>query len=254
MIKFNTQIPDKLNLGIDLGNTLAKFYLFDGEKIILQRKVNYSSFESSIDALISENSDISAIIYADVRGMASGSLEKYSNDIKVIPVNSSMHLPFTNLYKRGSTLGNDRIVLVAAASKSYPKSNVLVIDMGTCITYDFIDQQNVYQGGAISPGFVMRYKALNHFTTNLPIVEYKTPENPHGKNTHDCIQSGVYFAILDEIEARIEYYKKNYESLTVILTGGDANKLPKTLKNSIFANSNFIADGLLHLLKLNIDS
>ena len=218
-----------------------------GEKIILQRKVNYSSFESNTDALISENSDISAIIYADVKGMASRTLEKYSNDIKVIPVNSSMHLPFTSLYKRGSTLGNDRIVLVAAASKSYPKSNVLLIDMGTCITY-------VYQGGAISPGFLMRYKALNHFTANLPIVEYKTPENPQGKNTHDCIQSGVYFAILDEIKARIEYYKKNYESLTVILTGGDANKLPKTLKNSIFANSNFIADGLLHLLKLNIDS
>ena len=254
MIKFNTQITSKLNLGIDLGNTLAKFYLFDGEKIILQRKVNYSSFESSTDALISENSDISAIIYADVKGMAGRILEKYSNDIKVIPVNSSMHLPFTNLNKRGSTLGNDRIVLVAAASKSYPKSNVLVIDMGTCITYDFIDKQNVYKGGAISPGFVMRYKALNHFTANLPIVEYKTPENPQGKNTHGCIQSGVYFAILDEIKARIEYYKKNYESLTVILTGGDANKLPKTLKNSIFANSNFIADGLLHLLKLNIDS
>ena len=85
-------------------------------------------------------------------------------------------------------------------------------------------------------------------------MDYKIPENPQGKNTNDCIQAGVYFAILDEITARIEYYKKNYDSLTVILTGGDANKLPRTLKNSIFANSNFIADGLLHLLKLNIDS
>ena len=254
MIKFNTQITSKLNLGIDLGNTLAKFFLFDGEKIILQQKVNHSSFESKIDALIQENSVINAIIYTDVMGMINKSLEKYSQDIKVIPVNSEMHLPFINSYKGESILGSDRIVLVAAASKSYPKSNVLVIDMGTCITFDFIDKQNVYQGGAISPGFVMRYKALNNFTANLPIVEYKTPQNPNGKNTHDCIQSGVYFAILDEIKARIEYYKKNYESLTVILTGGDANKLPKTLKNSIFANSNFIADGLIHLLKLNIDS
>ena len=254
MIKFISQITSKLNLVIDLGNTLAKFYLFDGEKIILQRKVNYSSFESYIDALIIKNPDINAIIYADVKGIISKSLEKYSNDIKVIRVNLNMNLPFINLYKRESSLGNDRIALIAAASKSYPKSNVLVIDMGTCITYDFIDQKNVYQGGAISPGFVMRYKALNHFTANLPIVEYKIPKNPQGKTTNDCIQSGVYFGILDEIKARIKYYKKNYESLTVILTGGDADKLPKTLKNSIFANSNFIADGLLHLLKLNIDS
>jgi len=254
LIKFNTQITSELNLGIDLGNTLAKFFLFDGEKIILQQKVNHSSFESKIDALIQENSVINAIIYTDVMGMINKSLEKYSQDIKVIPVNSEMHLPFINSYKGESILGSDRIVLVAAASKSYPKSNVLVIDMGTCITFDFIDKENVYQGGAISPGFEMRYKALNHFTANLPIVGYKTPENPEGKNTHKCIQSGVYFAILDEITARIEYYKKNYESLKVILTGGDANKLPKTLKNSIFANSNFIADGLIHLLKLNIDS
>jgi len=254
LIKFISQITSKLNLGIDSGNTLAKFYLFDGEKIILQRKVNYSSFESYIDALIIKNPDINAIIYADVKGIISKSLEKYSNDIKVIRVNLNMNLPFINLYKRESSLGNDRIALIAAASKSYPKSNVLVIDMGTCITYDFIDQKNVYQGGAISPGFVMRYKALNHFTANLPIVEYKIQKNPQGKTTNDCIQSGVYFGILDEIKARIKYYKKNYESLTVILTGGDADKLPKTLKNSIFANSNFIADGLLHLLKLNIDS
>ena len=243
-----------MKLGIDLGNTLAKFFLFDEDKIVLQQTENYSSFESNIDALISENSDISAIIYSNVSGKISKSIEKYSNYIKVIQVNSSMRLPFINLYKKESSLGNDRIVLVAAASKSYPKSNVLVIDMGTCITYDFIDQENIYQGGAISPGFVMRFKALNHFTANLPIVEFKTPEYPQSNNTHDCIQSGVYFAILDEITARIEYYKKNYESLTVILTGGDADKLPKTLKNSIFANSNFIADGLLHLLKLNINS
>jgi len=254
LIKFSNQITSKLNLGIDLGNTLAKFFLFDGDKIILQQKVNYSSFESKIDILIRENSDIKAIIYADVSRKIGKTLEKYSNNFKMIPVNSRMHLPFINSYQSKGSLGNDRIVLAAAACKSYPKSNVLVVDMGTCITYDFIDEKNVYQGGAISPGFVMRYKALNHFTANLPIVEYKTPKNPQGKNTHDCIHSGVYFAILDEITARIEYYKKNYESLTVILTGGDANKLPKTLKNSIFANSNFIAGGLLHLLKLNIDS
>ena len=80
----------------------------------------------------------------------------------------------------------------------------------------------------------------------------KKDENPMGKNTDQAIHSEVYYGILDEINGRIEYYNNKYDSLTVILTGGDANKLPKTLKNSIFAHSNFLAEGMFHLLKLNI--
>ena len=100
----------------------------------------------------------------------------------------------------------------------------------------------------------MRYKSLHHYTGNLPLLEAKKSENPTGKNTDQAIYAGIYFGIIDEINARIEYYDRNYDSLTVILTGGDANKLPKTLKNSIFAHSNFLAEGMFHLLKLNIDS
>ena len=78
-------------------------------------------------------------------------------------------------------------------------------------------------------------------------------ESPEGKNTNQSIHAGIYFGVLEEIIARIEYYEQKYDSLTVILTGGDANKLPKTLKNSIFAHSNFLAEGMLHLLKMNIN-
>ena len=129
-----------------------------------------------------------------------------------------------------------------------------MIDLGSCITYDFVSQEKTYKGGAISPGFEMRYKALNTFTGKLPLLSAKIPENPEGNSTIDSIHSGVYFGVLDEIIARIEYYQEEFGSLTVILTGGDANKLPKTLKNTIFAHSNFLAAGMLHLLKLNIDS
>jgi len=253
LIKFKLKITSGLNLGIDLGNTMAKFYLFDGDKILFQQKANSSSFDTISSKLINENPEIKEIIYSDVVGIIAESLKKYAHKIKIIPIGSQMRLPFTNLYQNQNKLGADRILLIASAAKAYPKSNVLVIDLGSCITYDFLDQESVYQGGAISPGFMMRYKALSHFTANLPIANYKTPKTPQGKSTYEAIQSGVYFAILDEINSRIEYYKKNYKSLKVVFTGGDVNKLPKTLKNSIFASLNFIADGMLHLLKLNRD-
>jgi type III pantothenate kinase len=100
----------------------------------------------------------------------------------------------------------------------------------------------------------MRYKALQYLTGSLPLLESEVVENPEGDSTKGSIHAGIYFGIVDEIKARIEYYDRNYDSLTVILTGGDANKLPKTLKNSIFAHPNFISEGMLHLLKLNINS
>jgi type III pantothenate kinase len=99
----------------------------------------------------------------------------------------------------------------------------------------------------------MRYKALNTFTGKLPLLSAEIPKNPEGNSTIDSIQSGVYFGVLDEIKGRIEYYREEFGALTVILTGGDANKLPKTLKNTIFAHPNFLAVGMLHLLKLNLD-
>lgn len=254
LIKFIFQIHAKLKLAIDLGNTLTKFFLFKGEKILLQEKVNSSFFSEKLSKIIDAYPEIESIIYSDVSGKTVKNFDQYTNNIRIIPVNSEMRLPFVNAYESQISLGADRIVLVAAACKKYPTSNVLVIDMGTCITFDFIDRNNTYLGGAISPGFEMRFKALNHYTANLPILKHQTPKNPEGKSTHDAIQAGVHFAILDELSARIDYYQKKYHDLTVILTGGDANKLPKTLKNSIFAHSNFTAEGMLHLLKLNIDS
>ena len=220
----------------------------------MEKRVDLSKFNEMVESLISNHPDIEGLIYSDVSNQIGGFFEKLSTQFPVFTVHSEMRLPFDNTYESPNSMGSDRIVLVSAASISHPNTNVLIIDLGTCITYDFLDSDSRYRGGAISPGFEMRYKSMHHFTENLPLLESKKTENPTGKNTEQAIHAGVYFGILDEINARIEYYEHKYDSLKVILTGGDANKLPKTLKNSIFANSNFIADGLLHLLKLNIDS
>ena len=239
---------------VDLGNTLVKLFLYKKSECIVEQKVVLPLFIDIAESLIKNHPDIEALIYSDVSNNSGDFFEKLSGQFPIVSVHSEMQLPFKNNYKSPSTLGSDRIVLVAAACKCYPNTNVLIIDLGSCITYDFLDSNNTYQGGAISPGFDMRYKALHQFTGNLPFLASGKVEKFEGKTTEESIHAGVYFGILDEIKSKIEYYDHNYDFLTVILTGGDANKLPKTLKNSIFAHSNFLAEGMFHLLKLNIDS
>lgn len=238
---------------IDLGNTRAKFFLFDKGQCVTEQNCALSQFHGLAESLISNHPDIEGLIYSDVSNQAVDFFENYSNQFPVVAVDPQMRLPFVNTYESHNSLGSDRIVLVSGACMIYPNTNVLIIDLGTCITYDFLDSNSNYLGGAISPGFEMRYKSLHQFTGNLPLLDSKKCKSPTGKNTDQSIHSGVYFGIIDEINARIEYYDNKYDSLTVILTGGDANKLPKTLKNSIFAHSNFLAEGMFHLLKLNID-
>ena len=239
---------------IDLGNTLAKFFLYENRQCVKEHKVIVKDFRDMAKSLILNYTVIQGLIYSDVSNQAGEFFEKLSVQFPVIGVDSDMQLPFKNGYESTASLGSDRIVLVAAACKKYPNTNLLIIDLGSCITYDFLDSNCIYHGGAISPGLQMRYNSVHHYTGNLPLLKYRNPKNPTGKNTDQAIHAGIYFGILDEINARIEYYDEKYDSLTVILTGGDANKLPKTLKNSIFAHSNFMAEGMLHLLELNIDS
>lgn len=238
---------------VDIGNTLAKFFLYNDDQWVVQKKVGLDFFFEKIETLIANYVGLEGVIYSDVSHRVGNFFKKYSDHFPVIKVGSGMRLPYTNDYKTPDSIGSDRIALVAAACQTHSNTNVLIIDLGTCITYDFLSSDHVYRGGAISPGFEMRYKALQYFSGSLPLLESEVVENPEGGDTKGSIHAGVYFGIVDEIKARIDYYNSNYDSLTVILTGGDANKLPKTLKNSIFAHSNFLAEGMLHLLKLNID-
>ena len=141
--------------------------------------------------------------------------------------------------------------MVSASVQKYPYNNTLIIDAGTCITYDFVTNKNEYLGGAISPGIRMRYQSLNKLTAKLPLLETELPKDIIGNSTKNSIHSGVIFGVLKEIEGIIEVYVSKYKDLTVILTGGDANFLSKQLKSSIFANSNFLLEGLNFILQFN---
>jgi type III pantothenate kinase len=148
-------------------------------------------------------------------------------------------------------LGVDRIGLATAAFYFNPKRNTLVIDAGTCLTYDMVNDYGEYLGGAISPGLSMRYKALHDQTLKLPFLETKEPHDFIGNSTDNCIHSGVVNGICVEIDGVIDQYRERFVDLTVILTGGDSQFLSKRLKNTIFAHSNFLLLGLNYLLEYN---
>ncbi|WP_439132866.1 type III pantothenate kinase, partial [Polaribacter sp.] len=188
---------------------------------------------------------------SSVASISEKTLEKIAHLVPLTRVSAEMKLPFKNLYSTPKTLGVDRLALVFAAVLKYPNQNILIIDSGTCITYDFVNKQRKYFGGAISPGIEMRYKALHHYTAKLPLLEIKQPTNFTGDSTIESIHSGVVNGVLQEIKGIIEQYKNKYLDLTVVLTGGDANFLSKQLKSSIFANQNFLLEGLNKILIFN---
>jgi type III pantothenate kinase len=136
------------------------------------------------------------------------------------------------------------MVLAAGATLQFPNQNRLVIDAGTCVTYDFIDENDVYLGGAITPGLRLRYESLHDFTAKLPLLTVENPNYFIGKSTAESIHSGVVNGLVYEIDGFIDEYKALYSNFIIILTGGDTDFLAKRLKNTIFANSNFLLESL----------
>ena len=240
-----------MNLTLDIGNTQSKLAVFNNSLVVVK------TFDSEF---IIDEIDNFLLLYPSIKNLIVCSvtditlnLEKY-NFNNVHFVSSSSNIPFENLYLSKDSLGNDRIALVSSASISYPGKNVLIIDAGSCITYDFINDKNQYLGGAISPGLNMRYKSLNEFTSKLPLVSFESSDKLIANQTIDSINVGVANGVVFEIEGFVRQYLSEYDNLTVILTGGNSDFLSNQLKISIFANQNFLLEGLNNLIKLNISS
>ena len=158
-----------MNLIIDIGNTLIKFALFKGQTLLFQGKGNLADFKS----FLTNKSCKNAIISSVVKGDEVNQLVESHNVEKLIELSHKTKIPVNNTYKTPKTLGDDRLANVIGANSLYPNKNVLVIDAGTCIKFDAISGKGEYFGGAISPGLEMRFKALNHFTGKLPLIEAK---------------------------------------------------------------------------------
>ncbi|MEB3345284.1 type III pantothenate kinase [Aquimarina gracilis] len=240
-----------MNLVIDVGNTYIKIGVFDKSKIVHKCVIEQSDFEKTVSILQNEYPLITDAIVSAVSNLSDDFVKSIKKKFKTVFLDHIVKMPFENLYATPTTLGIDRLALVAAAVYQFPKKDVLVIDAGTCITFDFKNQREEYLGGAISPGLKMRYESLHNFTAKLPLLEIKEPKKTIGNSTEEAIHSGVVNGVLNEIDGLIKEYCNIYPGLTVILTGGDAHFLSKRLKNSIFATSNFLLEGLNYILAFN---
>ena len=240
-----------MNLVIDIGNTLAKVYLFEDSKIISKKFLDETSLTIYIKS-ISKDYDIKNIICSSVTKSYRNEISKIFEEITYFELSDKkLKIPFHNKYKTKNSLGQDRIGLVSAAFFKFQSQNSLVIDIGTCITYDFIDSKNIYHGGAISPGINMRYESLSKFTSNLPFLEFNDIDKIIGSNTNDSIHIGVSTGIIGEIKEYISRLEKKYLNLNIIITGGDSTFLLNKIKNAIFADLDFLAIGLNNIIKYN---
>jgi len=235
-----------MNLAIDAGNTFIKAGFFeDGkliEKLVLAPTDDLGFLQSKYQP--------HHIIFSSVSKSASELLGSQFRN--VLTLDYTTPVPITNLYETPETLGMDRLAEVIGAKVLFPDEACLVIAAGTAITYDFIDEYNNYQGGSISPGIAMRFKALHTFTQKLPLVEKKEEFALTGKNTEDAIRSGVLNGALAEAEAMISSYKTISKSLKVIICGGNTPFFESRIKEPIFAVSDLALIGLNRILEYNV--
>ena len=239
-----------MHLTIDIGNTSTKAMLFDKDNIKWLRSYKKIS-PADLKQLYSQHNIDAAILSAVVPVKKNIPLFLRSQSA-FIHLNSKTRLPILNKYKTPQTLGSDRLASVTGAAKLFPGKNCLVIDAGTCIKYDFITSKKEYLGGSISPGLRMRFRALNNFTGGLPLIEPKKLKQLVGTSTQNSILTGVQNGIVNEINGFIQQYKKQFGSLKVIISGGDASFFAGHIKNSIFAAPNLIHIGLHEILIYNV--
>lgn len=183
----------------------------------------------------------------------SAAIENFFNESSVpfLKLNSKSKLPIKNNYQSPQTLGMDRIGAVMGASSFFPKGNILVINAGTCITYDVLTSEGEYHGGNITPGVDMRFRALHTFTDQLPLIKKASTKKLIGASTAESILTGVIRGTMSEMQGMIGEYKKIFPRLYIIITGGDASLFESSLNCKIFARPNLVLFGLNHLLTIN---
>jgi type III pantothenate kinase len=239
-------------LAIDVGNTRIKAAVFEGATVLETFVFLKTELEKNIENILKKQEKVSHLVVSSVSDVEKQAFSAFENLVKIHFVSHKDSFPFVNCYATPQTLGIDRMVNAAGATLQFPNQNRLVIDAGTCVTYDFIDESNNYLGGAISPGLQLRYAALHNFTAKLPLLELENPEYFIGESTPESIHSGVVNGLVYEIDGFIAEYKALYPKFIIILTGGDTVFLAKRLKNTIFANSNFLLESLNQLFQYKI--
>ncbi len=237
-----------MELAIDEGNTRAKAAVFINNG--LHKVVSSDEAGEDLWDQISSN-PIERIILSSVRKVSKRTLEFWNSIAPTLLLDHETPLPIENKYETPKTLGKDRIAAVIGGRFLVPDGNILVIDAGTCITYDFLNSDDQYLGGSISPGLKMRYKSLHTFTASLPDVDVTSYDSLIGSNTNDAIASGVINGLTYEINGVISDFEAKYSQLSIVLCGGEAKHFVNRIKKKIFANQNLVLLGLHKILKFN---
>jgi len=247
---------DNVTLCFDFGNTRLKCGLFiidQLSEVLTLEDDSIASIKLLLDKYNPENTILSSVINHNVE------IEKLlSQRTSFLKLDSSTKLPFTTPVPKPETIGADRLALAASAVYFYKGKNNLVIALGSCITYNFINKYNSFIGGSISPGMEMRFKSLHAFTAKLPLLNSESIPAAWnfpliGYDTNTNILSGVILGMAAEIDGIINRYKEKFNDCNVILTGGDTGSFEGHLQNSNFADPWLILKGLYAINKYNRD-
>lgn len=241
-----------LNLIIDIGNTVAKLAVFDGGRLVEVARTDNGALQGLPAFVAKWRGSIGKAVVSTVVDLANEVDERLSRlPFPCLRIGGGTPLPVTNLYETPETLGNDRIAAVVGANAMFPGRDILVIDSGTCITYDFVDASSRYHGGNISPGLSMRFKALHAFTSRLPLVGGDGRMPDCGKDTETAIRLGVVRGVEYEVRSYIDEYSRRHPGLLIFLTGGKEFPFEVQTKNEIFADKFLVLKGLNRILEHN---
>lgn len=244
-------------LCFDFGNTRLKCGVFTNDQLTEVLPL-VDAADETIEWLIKK--------YQPAKSILSSVIEHNAGMEKILREHSSFHklssqsiLPFTTPVGKPETIGADRLALAAAAVHFYKGKNNLVIGLGSCVTYNFINKYNSFLGGSISPGMGMRFKSLNTYTAKLPLIKADLATIGWnfpliGYDTSSNILSGVLNGLAAEITGIVDNYQEKFTNFNVILTGGDAPYFAHHFKNKIFADPNLIFKGLYAISETNHDA
>jgi type III pantothenate kinase len=236
-------------LCLDFGNTRLKAALFENDIFKVELELGDDS-NTTIEKLLAQYQPQKAIL-SSVINHNPGVETILSEQTRFHKLSHLTKANFTTPVGKPETIGADRLALVAAAVHYFPRKNNLVVGLGSCITYNFINQDHEFLGGSISPGMEMRFKSMNQQTALLPLVQKDWNFPVIGYDTKTNLQSGVIAGITYEIGGFIDFYAQKYANFNVVLTGGDAGYFARQLKNRIFADLNFLFKGLYALSETN---
>lgn len=237
-----------MNIVVDSGNTYSKIGWFEGRELV--RHETRLSFEQLVQAV--RASSPKHILYASVGGDVEEFRRAIQPNASVLTLDSQTPLPLVNEYHTPETLGADRIAAAVGASDLFPGEDLVVIDMGTCITYDYVDRRARFQGGMISPGVRMRFRAMHSFTQRLPLIEPEAAPPLIGKSTRNAMLSGVMNGLAAEMNGLINAYRAHVPACRVVLCGGDVPFFESLLKPPIFVAPQLVLLGLNRILLHNV--